>query len=159
MGDEEQQNAPRRNPERRARAPQPAPQPEEPEGGEEPPVPEPTAEEVEAARQERLRQDAQALADAEEADERLREESHLAEIARLQSELDALRAQTPAERRNEDRGIALIGTAVTTMTSILRENTNISKKQLDFLELLNADAAADAMLKETQLTDPTNPTW
>ena len=47
------------------------------------------------------------------------------------------------------------------MTSIMRENTNISKKQLDFLELLNADAAADAMLKETQLTDPTmgNSKW
>ena len=54
-----------------------------------------------------------------------------------------------------------MGTSLDKMTSILREQSNISKKQLEFMELLNADAVADAKLKESQLSDPTmgNSNW
>ena len=160
MGDADQGG--RRNPARAARAPRP----QEPEGGEpegdEPPQdqPEPTEEELaqqEAARQEAARRDAEALAAAEREAER---QEHQDEITRMQAEIDTLRQQSPEERRNTD-GITLIGNAVRTMTSILRQNTNISKKQLEFQELLNADATADAMLKQQQLTDPTmgNSSW
>lgn len=160
MGDADQGG--RRNPARAARAPRP----QEPEGGEpegdEPPQdqPEPTEEELaqqEAARQEATRRDAEALAAAEREAER---QEHQDEITRMQAEIDTLRQQSPEERRNTD-GITLIGNAVRTMTSILRQNTNISKKQLEFQELLNADATADAMLKQQQLTDPTmgNSSW
>ena len=66
MGDGEPPQR-RRNPERGARATRP----QETEGGEEPPEElEPTAEEIEAARQERLRQDAEARVAADREAER-----------------------------------------------------------------------------------------